>query len=181
MKIYLLDNNQLITQAWQQYFNGEPDVQIVEAEFKKFMDTHKVDCVVSPGNSKGIMLGGYDLAITKYFGQDLTKHVQSYITKTYKGGFQPVSSAFITNIPGSKIKLIHCPTMLAPSVIYNEKIVGDCMYNVLKVAKENKVQAIVIPAFGGKTGSVNPNTLAKEMYDAYKLIFRKANSEYEKN
>ncbi|MBQ0045668.1 MAG: macro domain-containing protein [Mycoplasma sp.] len=173
MKIYLLDNNELITTAWKQYFYDCKDVEIVTDEFKHFMDNHKVDCVVSPGNSKGIMLGGYDLAITKYFGDKLTNKVQTYIAKTYKGGYQPVGSAFITDIPGSKIKLIHCPTMLKPAVIYNAKIVNDCMYNVLKVAKDNKVKAIVIPAFGGMTGKVNPNDLAREMFGAYNLFIKK--------
>ncbi len=172
MKIYLLDNNELISAAWNEYFHDCKNVEIVTDDFKHFMDNHKVDCVVSPGNSKGIMLGGYDLAITKYFGEELTKKIQTYISKTYPGGFQPVATAFITDIPGSGIKLIHCPTMLKPSVIYNAKIVNDCMYNVLQVAWENKVQAIVIPAFGGKTGKVNPNELAKEMFDAYNLFMK---------
>lgn len=172
MKIYLLDNNELITAAWKQYFSGCKDVKVVTDEFKHFMDKHKVACVVSPGNSKGIMLGGYDLAITKYFGNELTNKIQNHIAKTYPGGLQPVASAFITDISNSSIKLIHCPTMLKPSVIYNAKIVNDCMYNVLKVADDHKIASIVIPAFGGMTGKVNPNDLAREMFDAYNLFMK---------
>lgn len=169
MKIYLLDNNPIITTAWTQYFQNEKDVVVINSDFNTFMDKYEVDCVVSPANSKGIMLGGYDAAITDYFGLDLTKNVQTYIQKHYKG-LQPVGTAFIIDIPKSKTKLIHCPTMVSPSIITNTKVVKDCMYATLKTALDNKIQSIVIPAFGGSTGRVGPYDIAKLMFEAYKEI-----------
>ena len=173
MKIYLLDNNPIITTAWSQYFQNEKDIIIVNGDFKNFMGKNKVECVVSPGNSKGIMMGGYDAAITDYFGLQLTKNVQAHIHKHFKG-LQPVGTAFIINIPNSKIKLIHSPTMVSPSIITNTKVVKDCMYAVLRVAYENKINSIVIPAFGGSTGRVGPYDLAKLMFEAYKEIKKEA-------
>ncbi|XQP55520.1 MAG: macro domain-containing protein [Mycoplasmoidaceae bacterium] len=173
MTIYLLDKEPVVTTAWQQYFQNEKDVKIITGDFKSFMDKYKVDCVVSPGNSKGIMNGGYDYAISDYFGWELTKKVQAYIVKNYKG-IQQVGSAFIIDIPGSKIKLIHSPTMISPSIIKNTKVVKDCMYSTLKVAMDNKIKSIVIPAFGGATGRVAPYELAKLMYEAYNQIKKEA-------
>ncbi|MCQ3907543.1 MAG: macro domain-containing protein [Mycoplasmoidaceae bacterium] len=133
------------------------------------MDKYKVECVVSPGNSHGIMTGGYDAAITDYFGIQLTKNVQAYINKKFNGT-QPVGSAFIIDIPNSTIKLIHCPTMVEPSIIKNTKVVKDCMYATLQEANKHNIKSIVIPAFGGFTGRVGPYELAKLMYEAYKQI-----------
>lgn len=166
MKIYLLDINPTIIQAWQQFFNGCKDVIIVHDDFRKFMDKNKVECIVSPGNSKGVMNGGYDYAISDYFGWELTERVQKHIIKKYSG-LQPVGSAFIIDIPNSKIKLIHCPTMVKPMIIYQTKLIEDCMYSTLKVAYDNNIKSIVIPAFGGATGQVNPNEIAKLMYQTY--------------
>lgn len=173
MKIYLLDNNPLVTAAWAQYFGSESDFVVATDDFAHFMDNNKVECVVSPGNSKGIMRGGYDYAISDYFGWELTDKVQTYINKHYKGCQKP-GTAFIIDIPNSKIKLIHCPTMIRPSMIRNPKIVKDCMIATLQVARKSKIKSIVIPAFGGFTGKVNPNDLAKLMYEGYQQIKKEA-------
>lgn len=173
MKIYLLDNNPIITTTWSQYFTGCKDVIVINKDFDSFMKSTKVDCIVSPGNSHGIMLGGYDLAITKYFGLELTKKVQAYIKKNYHG-LQPIGTAFIIDIPNSKIKLIHSPTMERPIVINDPKVVKDCMIATLQIAQQNKIKSIVIPAFGGATGKVNPNDIAKLMYDGYEQIKKDA-------
>lgn len=173
MKIYLLDNNPLVTAAWAQYFGNEKEFSVITSDFAKFMDSTKVDCVVSPGNSKGIMAGGYDYAITNYFGPDLTLKVQTHIEKHFRGK-QPVGSAFIIDIPNSKIKLIHCPTMVKPSMIKNPKVVKDCMIATLQIANKNNIKSIVIPAFGGFTGKVNPNDIAKLMYEGYRQLKKEA-------
>lgn len=173
MKIYLLDSEPLVTTAWQQYFGNVKDVVIVTDDFRKFMSKNKVDCIVSPGNSKGIMNGGYDYAISDFFGWDLTAKVQEYIKKHYKG-IQSPGTAFIINIPHSTTKLIHCPTMVSPQVIKDPKIVKDCMIATLQVAKKNKIKSIVIPAFGGFTGRVNPYDLAKLMFEGYQQIKKEA-------
>ena len=173
MKIYLLDNNPLVTAAWAQYFGSEPEFSVMTDDFKHFMDNNKVECVVSPGNSKGIMRGGYDFAISEYFGWELTDRVQEHIVKHYKG-LQKPGTAFIIAIPNSKIKLIHCPTMVKPSVIKNPKVVKDCTIATLQLAKKHKINSIVIPAFGGFTGKVNPNDLAKLMYEGYQQIKKEA-------
>ena len=43
-------------------------VEVVHADFDSFMANYQVDCVVSPGNSHGVMAGGYDRALSEYFG-----------------------------------------------------------------------------------------------------------------
>lgn len=168
MKIYLLDINPLMVDEWSKLF--KKDVNVVCDDFKHFMDHHhNIDCIVSPANSQGIMNGGYDLAISLYFGWQLTKNVQKYI-KDNCHGYQDVATSLMFDIPNSNIKLIHTPTMLYPSRIDDVTIIYKCMYNTLKLAIAKNIKAIVIPAFGGLTGQLDPSIIAQQMYKAYKDI-----------
>ena len=94
MKIYLLDNNFNMIREWKKYFMDVPNVEIVYDDFDNFMRMHKVDCVVSPANSFGLMDGGYDLAISKWFGWGIMEMVQNYIKHNYYGE-QSVATSFI--------------------------------------------------------------------------------------
>lgn len=170
MKIYLLDRKKNVTDCWTSYFGENKDVEIVCSDFGDFMDTNKVECVVSPANSYGLMDGGYDLAISDWFGFDLMKKVQSYIVNKYFGE-QPVGTSFIIDTEVGDIKLIHTPTMRVPSAIVDPMVVYHCMRSTLILARRNDIKSIVIPAFGGSCGSVPANDVAYLMFMAYSQIF----------
>ena len=137
--------------------------------FKNFMEDHQVDCVVSPGNSYGLMDGGYDLAISEWFDWKQQDIVQRYILDHFYGE-QPVATSFIVDIEATGIKLIHTPTMRKPGPIVDENVVYQCMRTTLITAHKNKVASIVIPAFGGQCGNVKPQVLCNLMYNAYLQI-----------
>ena len=161
MDIFLLDRNGGLVDLWQQYFS-EDNVMPVRGFFDVFMDPYDVQCVVSPANSYGIMDGGYDGAITRYFGDGLQRCVQDHIINHYYGE-QPVGTSFMVDIPGSDKKLIHTPTMRAPSAIADPLVVYRCMRTTLMCALNNRVESIVIPAFGGATGNVPYRSIAALM------------------
>lgn len=94
MHIYLIDKNINTINAWSQYFSENPDFTVFHGSFDYFMQTHKVDCIVSPANSYGLMDGGYDLAITEWFGPGLMSQVQSYILEHFRGE-QPIGSSIL--------------------------------------------------------------------------------------
>lgn len=169
MKIYLLDNNFNMIREWEKYFKGVPNVEIVYDNFENFMLKYKVDCVVSPANSFGLMDGGYDLAISKWFGWGLMENVQKYIKDHYYGE-QPVATSFIIDTPKTGVKLIHTPTMRDPDEIKELLIVYQCMRTTLIEAIKNDVQEMVIPAFGGGAGWVKHETIARLMYQGYKQV-----------
>ena len=169
MKIYLLDINEEITRAWQLYFAGIPDVKVVRDDFTHFMNSFDVECVVSPANSYGLMDGGYDAAISAYFGEELIPCVQSFIRKNFACE-QPVGTSFIIDIPKSNKKLIHTPTMRVPSLIREPMIVYQCMRTTLLCANQNNIASIVIPAFGGQCGGLQPHTIAFLMREAFNQI-----------
>lgn len=173
MKIYLLDINPAVVNAWNEKFSGIESVEVVHADFDAFMSNYHVDCVVSPGNSHGVMAGGYDRALSEYFGWDLTKRVQAYI-KEYFGGQQKVGTSFIISTGYDDINLIHTPSMINPSRINDANVVYECTKSTLEVAKENNVRSIVIPAFGGACGGLDPKVIAKNMYKAIsEVIYNK--------
>lgn len=169
MKIYLLDNNFNMIREWKRYFADVSCVEIVYDDFENFMKIHKVDCVVSPANSFGLMDGGYDLAISKWFSWGLMESVQSYIINNYYGE-QPVATSFTLDTTVEGVKLIHTPTMREPDEIREPLVVYQCMRTTLIEAIKNNIQEIVIPSFGGGTGCLKHETIAKMMYQGYMQV-----------
>ena len=169
MEIILLDRNPLIVNIWKLYFKDIQAVAVVCDDFGHFMDTTKVECVVSPANSYGLMDGGYDLAISEWFGWNLQEKVQKYIIEHFRGE-QPVGTSFIIDTEVDDIKLIHTPSMRVPSAIKEPMVVYQCMRTCLMTAIENNIQSIVIPAFGGFCGGLREQTVCTMMYEAYMQV-----------
>lgn len=175
MKIYLLDHNANMTDAWAKYFSKKTDIHIVCDDFANFMNEHPtIDGIVSPGNSFGLMDGGYDKAIINYFGTWLMKDVQKTILKYFYGeqgvGTCLIITMPITNTVDDKILLLHTPTMRTPEKIYDIRVIYQCMRETLIAAEHSNRTEIVIPAFGACTGEVPYDDVARMMFLAYKQI-----------
>lgn len=169
MEVILLDRDQKMINFFELFFRDFPEVTIVCDDFRHFMDTNEIDCVVSTANSYGLMDGGFDLAISEWFGWGLQDKVQDYILKHFKGE-QPVGTSFIINTGVNSIKLIRTPTMRVPSVIKNPLVVYQCMRTTLITALDNNVKRVVIPAFGHRCGCVCNQSVAEMMLEAYKQV-----------
>ena len=166
MKIYLLDRKHNMVKCWKKYFVGMDDVEVVFNDFANFMEEYVVECIVSPANSFGLMDGGYDLAITKWFGDGLMRKVQKYIVENFNGE-QPVATSFLIDIGYKNIKLIHTPTMREPEAIKEPLVIYQCMRTTLLEAIKNNINSIVIPAFGGGCGSLDYDLIARMMYRGF--------------
>ena len=68
MQIYLLERDPEKIKYLSLYFEGE-NIKILNDDFSDFMkdNKEKIQCVVSPANSFGLMDGGFDLALSKWF------------------------------------------------------------------------------------------------------------------
>lgn len=166
MKIYIIEKDFDKYKYLPIYFNDLDDVILVNDDFENFMKNNYIRCVVSPGNSFGIMDGGYDYALVNWYGIQLQERVQDYIIEHY-GGEQFVGTSFIIEAGKDNQFLIHTPTMRIPSRIKDDEIVYQCMRSTLIEAKKNNVESILIPMFGGMAGGVNPNVVSKMMRMAY--------------
>ena len=169
MKIYFVEANISKLEKLKLYFKDETNIEFVNENFIDFMKKNKVDCVVSPANSFGLMDGGFDLAITNWYGEELQKRVQKYIIENYYGE-QPVGTSFIIETGKDNEYLIHTPTMRVPERIIDSRVIYHCMRTCLIEAKKHNIESIVIPMFGGCTGCINSDTIARMMFEAYNQL-----------
>jgi hypothetical protein len=82
IKLILVDPNYALATAFQERFAYLPNVEVANCGFEQ-LNTY--DCLVSPANSFGMMDGGVDAAITKFFGISLMERVQQKILDDYLG------------------------------------------------------------------------------------------------
>lgn len=174
MKIYIIEKDFNKFKYLKVYFEDLENVILVNNDFESFIKENKVQCVVSPANSFGLMDGGYDLALTNWYGNQLQERVQKYIIDNYFGE-QPVGSSFIIETNKDNQLLIHTSTMRIPERIKDEKVIYQCMRTTLMLAKDNNIESILIPMFGGSAGGVNPQTIAKLMRLGYDQLQDKPN------
>ncbi|MCP4367197.1 MAG: phage tail protein [Deltaproteobacteria bacterium] len=170
LKLILVDPKLTLYTAWQKHFDGLPNVEIVNGYFEKLPE---FDCMVSAANSFGLMDGGVDLAIIRYFGNDLMKRVQKQIIKDYLGE-QPVGTSMIVDTDHPKHPYIaHTPTMRVPMEIARTDNVYLAMWALLlTVRKHNSseqspIKIVACPGLGTATGKVPVNEAARQMALAY--------------
>ena len=166
MDIYIIDHNAQMLKPFYRLFADAPDVTIVCSDFEEFIQENEVECLVSPANSYGLMDGGYDLALTRWFGQQMMDRVQEYIIRHFHGE-QILGTSFLVEAEENGQSLIHTPTMRYPMLISDPSIVYQCMRSCLICAKEHGVESILIPLFGGGVGGLEPEVIADMMYRAY--------------
>ena len=169
LKIYLLDNREDMCNAWKAALNEAEDyhqnVEVIHSDFRDFMkkESQRIDSVVSPANSYGLMDGGYDAALTMWYGTELQDAVQKEIIDRYFGE-QPVGTCMSVFIPTAYGQyLLHTPTMRVPSIIKEPEIVYHCTRACIMEALRLEVNNIVIPAFGGCCGKVPDKLIADYM------------------
>lgn len=180
MTIYIIEKDCEKFKYLRPYFNDLDNVVLVNADFKDFIQKNTVECVVSPANAFGLMDGGYDAALTSWYGKQLQERVQQYIIHHFYGE-QPVGTSFIIDTNKDDQKLIHTPTMRTPQTIRDPAVVYQCMRATLTTAMENRIESILIPMFGGKTGGVAPQVIAKMMrlaFDRLQSVPSKIDWEY---
>lgn len=166
MDIYIIDHDARMLKPFYRLFADAPDVTIVCSDFEEFIRENEVECLVSPANSYGLMDGGYDLALTRWFGQQMMDRVQEHIIRHFHGE-QILGTSFLVEAEELGQSLIHTPTMRYPMLISDPSIVYQCMRSCLICAKEHGVESILIPLFGGGVGGLEPEVIADMMYRAY--------------
>jgi len=157
--------------ACEHHFETLPDVKIVNGYFE---DLSAFDCMVSAANSFGIMDGGVDLAITRFFGDQLMRRVQRRIHDEFLGE-QPVGTCIIVETGNANHPfLAHTPTMRIPMRIAKTDNVYQAMWAMLvAVHMHNKrsdrpINTVACPGLGTATGRVPFDQAARLMALAYR-------------
>ncbi|MNH66500.1 RNase III inhibitor [compost metagenome] len=172
MKLKLFDINPAVCEAFEQYFDRD-NVEIVCCSLESLTE---YDCIVSPGNSFGLMDGGIDKYIIKKFGTELMHKVQQHIIHNFSGE-QPVGTSFIIGTENNDHPyLVHTPTMRIPMKINNSDNVYLAMKALLNEVKlfnlksRNAIKTVACSGLGTATGGVSPSNAAKQMSLAYEHV-----------
>jgi O-acetyl-ADP-ribose deacetylase (regulator of RNase III) len=111
MKITIVDRNRSTADVFRSCFATLPDVSVACSSFEQLLE---YDCVVTAGNSFGLMDAGMDLAVVRYFGRIVMERVQERILREYLGE-QHVGTSII--VPTGNLDhpfVAHSPTMRVP-------------------------------------------------------------------
>lgn len=170
MKLILIAPDYFLYQAFQESFDYFPDIEIVNNYFEWLTE---YDCLVSPANSFGMMDGGMDAAIIRFFGRSLEERVQKYILEDYLGE-QPIGTSLIVKTEHPKHPfLAHTPTMRVPMKIQGTDIPYVAMWAMLLAVRQynktypNSINSVVCPGLGTGIGQVPYTEAARQMALAY--------------
>ncbi|MBN1887060.1 MAG: macro domain-containing protein [Thermoflexales bacterium] len=171
LRLILVAPDPFLCSAFRQHFEGLPNVEVVDGRFE---DLPEFDCMVSAANSFGLMDGGVDYAIVRFFGAALEDRVQQHILEEYLGE-QPVGTSVIIETGHPKHPFVaHTPTMRVPMEIAHTDNVYVAMWAMLLAVRqhnrqaERKIRIVACPGLGTGTGKVSPQEAARQMSLAYR-------------
>ena len=170
MRLILIDPNKEACDVLRWQFRSFPEVEIVCGRFESLP---VFDCIVTAGNSFGLMDAGIDRAVVKFFGEQVMHAVQKLILEDYLGE-QPVGTSLLipTNHPQHPF-VAHSPTMRIPMNITGTDHVYLAMWATLTaVHRHNRfgvrtINTLACPALGTGTGGLDLVEAALQLYLAY--------------
>src|SRR5215469_4178272 len=158
---------------WQ--FRSHPEVEVVCGRFE---DLPAFDCVITAGNSFGLMDAGMDLAVVRYFGGHVMEQIQKRILEDYLGE-QPVGTCILvpTGHPTHPF-VAHSPTMRVPMNIQGTDHVYLALWAALTAvhrhnrSESRKIDCLACPGLGTGTGGVEHLEASLQLCMAYEHFQR---------
>ncbi len=175
MRLIIADRGKEFCDVAQWQFRAHPEVQIVCGRFE---DLPSFDCVITAGNSFGLMDAGMDLAVVRFFGRSLMERIQKQILEDFLGE-QPVGTCIIipTDHEGHPF-VAHAPTMCVPMNIQGTDHVYLAMWAALTaVHRHNRsgkrtIDSLACPGLGTGTGGMDPIEASLQLRLAYEHFKR---------
>jgi O-acetyl-ADP-ribose deacetylase (regulator of RNase III) len=171
MKLYLVDINRDLIDAWAEEFKECANVYIQSGNILDLAE----NTIVSPANGYGFMDGGLDRQYTDFFGLRPQEEVQKRISQRTEG-YLPVGSAIFVKTGNKKIPyMISAPTMIGPGPVGKE----NCFFAMSALLKEadrhsKYITKIFCPGLATGIGHVAPEDSAIEMANAYKKWLKRS-------
>lgn len=177
MRLILVDRGKDLCDVLRWEFRSHPEVEIVCGRFEELP---VYDCVITAGNSFGLMDAGMDLAVVRHFGRHVMERVQQIILEDFLGE-QPVGTSVIvpTDNPAHPF-VAHAPTMRVPMNIQGTDHVYLALWASLIAAHRHnrtearKINTIACPGLGTGTGGMNALEAATQMRLAWEHYQRPA-------
>lgn len=173
-KIIFVDPKRDVAEAFRDHFSKADYAEVVNDRFETL--AHH-DCMVSAANSFGLMDGGVDGAITRFFGEGLMEAVQRRIVDEFMGE-QPVGTCIIVETGHPKHPyLAHTPTMRVPRDIRGTDNVYNAMLAMLRAVSDHNaidgrhpIRVVACPGLGTLTGRVPAKEAARQMLAAVDAV-----------
>ena len=156
MKVLIADHNKSTIASLQEC---NPSFE-VEAGNPLAFD---IDAVVSPANTMGIMNGGYDAVLRRYFGVEIEYTVQKYLAKYNID----VGQAIAVKTGHSKVHwLIVTPTVsvTGEGLSGHESVSYACAYNAVKVAHQRGVKYLGMTGLGSGVGGLDRRVSVRQQF-----------------
>ena len=154
MKVLIADHNKSTISSINEC---NPSFEVEEGNPLAF----DVDAVVSSANTKGIMNGGYDAVLKRFFGVTIEYIVQQYLEK-----FKiDVGQAIAVKTGHPKVNwLIVTPTVSVngKGLSGHESVSYACAYNAVKVAHQRGVKYLGMTGLGSGVGGLDRRVSARQ-------------------
>ena len=154
MKVIIADHNKSTISSINEC---NPSFEVEEGNPLAF----DVDAIVSPANTKGIMNGGYDAVLRRFFGVSIEYLVQQYLEK-----FKiDVGQAIAVKTGHPKVHwLIVTPTVSVngEGLSGHESVSYACAYNAVKVAHQRGVKYLGMTGLGSGVGGLDRRVSARQ-------------------
>lgn len=177
MRLILVDRGKDLCDVLRWEFRTLPEVQVVCGRFE---DLPAFDCIITAGNSFGLMDAGIDLAVVRYFGRHVMERVQKIILEDFLGE-QPVGTSILVPTDNAGHPFVaHAPTMRVPMSVQGTDHVYLALWaSLIAVHRHNRTEArkistIACPGLGTGTGGMNALEAAVQMRLAYEHFQRPA-------
>ena len=154
MKVLISDHNKSTISSINEC---NPSFEVEEGNPLAF----DIDAIVSPANTKGIMNGGYDAVLRRFFGVSIEYLVQQYLEK-----FKiDVGQAIAVKTGHPKVHwLIVTPTVSVngEGLSGHESVSYACAYNAVKVAHQRGVKYLGMTGLGSGVGGLDRRISARQ-------------------
>ena len=175
MRLIIVDRGKEFCDVASWQFRSHPEVQVVCGRFE---DLPSFDCVVTAGNSFGLMDAGMDLAVVRFFGRHVMEQIQRLILDDFLGE-QPVGTCIIVPTDHAAHPYVaHSPTMRVPMNIQSTDHVYLAMWAALTAVHRHnrsaarKIDSLACPGLGTGTGGVDPIEASLQLRMAYEHFKR---------
>jgi O-acetyl-ADP-ribose deacetylase (regulator of RNase III) len=173
LRLILVSPEPQLCTAFRERFAALPDVEVVQGLFESLPE---FDCLVSPANSFGLMDGGTDAAIIRFFGDSFQTRVQQHIMADYLGE-QPVGTSLIVETANPQHPfLAHTPTMRVPMPVARTDYTYLAMWAMLTAVhhhnrqSERTIRIVACPGMGTGIGRMPYLEAAQQMALAYRYF-----------
>ena len=175
MRLILVDRGKDFCDVLRWQFRSHPEVEIVCGRFEELTS---YDCVITAGNSFGLMDAGMDLAVVRYFGRHVMELIQKRILEDYLGE-QPVGTCIVVPTGHAVHPFVaHAPTMRAPMNIQGTDHVYLALWAALTAvhrhnrSETQKIDSVACPGLGTGTGGMDLPEAALQLCLAYEHFRR---------